>query len=101
MYLFVALNILDDTYCGGTGSCGGTCEDEATDVGDDFDDDEPPGIVDFDFGIGGFDGVVGDALNLFGSEFDFHEKYAFVFECKDISKKMMHEELCINFFSKR
>ena len=86
--ILIKINIylrLDGGDCGsGATGGGGTGEDETADVCDDFDDDDPPGIGDFDFSVGRFDGVVDNLLDLFGSEFDFHSScvFSFKFGCK-------------------
>lgn len=98
-YLFVALNILDYTDSCGTRGCGCTCQDEATDVRYDLDDDDPPRVVDFDFCVRGFYWVVDDALNLFGCEFDFHGNLLNCFGCKGMHKKKAMRKWCITFFA--
>ena len=66
--------------CAAGGS--GACNDEAANVGDYFDDDEPPGIVDFYFSTGRLFGVLDYFLYLLFRDSDFHDKYAFVYGCK-------------------
>lgn len=78
---------LDEVDCVSAGGCGCTCEDETADVGDDFDDDEPPRVGDFQFGLFGFDGVVDDFVDLGFCEFDFHGKIRFCFSGAKIWQK--------------
>ena len=73
--------MLDDAdgFGAGDGEEGGAAgKEDFAEVLDDFEDDDPPGVGDFDFGIGGFLGVVDDGLDLGFGEFDFHDEYAFV-----------------------
>ena len=48
----------------GAADCDDAAGDEAADVADDFDDDEPPGVADLDFGFLGGLRVVHNALDL-------------------------------------
>ena len=51
---------------------GGTGEEEADEVGQDFECDDPPGVADVDAGALGLLGVVEDALGLVLVDFYFH-----------------------------
>lgn len=64
-----------------------TCKDEATNVGDDFDNDNPPRVVDLDFCVSRLDGVFDNLLDLFGCELDFHDKITLLFTDAKILKK--------------
>ncbi len=63
---------LDKTHEMGTrgGCCAG--EDETYSVGEDFEDDDPPGVVGFDSGFLRLSGVGKDVGDLLLGEFDFH-----------------------------
>ncbi len=55
---------LDEAHDVGAADCDDAAGDEAADVADDFDDDEPPGVADLDFGFLGGLRVVHNALDL-------------------------------------
>ena len=61
------------------GAGGGCCagEDEAYRVSEDFEDDDPPGVVSFDTCLLRFSGVGKDVGNLLLGEFDFHVVFGF------------------------
>lgn len=93
-FCFVRL-ILDDCNCRLSTTCGcSPCKDETTDVGDDFDDDEPPRVASFNFCFGSLDGVFDYLLDLFGCEFDFHDNNAFVYGCKGRQKNRQTDRRC-------
>ena len=76
--MFLFSEGLDDTDGRGTGDCEGATENEANGIGDYFEYDYPPGVVDFDASLRGFLRVAGDFFDLLGCEFDFHDRNAFV-----------------------
>ena len=70
-YLLISC-LLNNPYHRGAGDGSGACQDKAADVGDDFDHDKPPRVVDFHFGWAGRLWVVEDFLDLLVADFDFH-----------------------------
>ena len=67
-----AVRLQEGGHGGGAAGGGGTGEEEADEVGQDFECDDPPGVADVDAGALGLLGVVEDALDLVLVDFYFH-----------------------------
>lgn len=73
---------LDESYDIGASHGEGAAKDKAYGIGDDFEDDDPPGVRDFDTSLLSFLGVAENLINLLFGNFNFHDKYAFVSDAK-------------------
>lgn len=89
IYACILYYVHDVGSCG----CGTTCEDEAYEVGDDFEGDNPPRVGNVDFGHLALFGVVDDAHDFVAGYFDFHS-LCFFFRCKDMKKATAGVALC-------
>ena len=87
------LSELDKSYDIGASHGEGAAQDKSYGIGNDFENDNPPRVRDFDTSLLSFLGVAEDLLDLFFGNFNFHDKYAFVSVAKIQPKQAYLTEL--------